>query len=157
MRRGLVVVLLLALAVSGCTRAGMEAGALALRLVLAGLVLLRPFDGVGAGSKSHAPDWDQPFDAEAADGVMNAVTERIGGCGRHPGPTGFGVVCLRAEPDGTLAEAWLSERFAGTPVGVCIVDEIRASGFKPFRGDAELVCRSFEVDGRSRHGFVSSG
>lgn len=95
-------------------------------------------DDDGGGSEA-------PFNREAAKAALASLVPSM--CKRADGPTGSGHAKITFHPSGAVEDVRLDAGpFADTPVGRCIVTQLRSLRIPKFYGGPVSVGRAFSID-----------
>lgn len=87
-----------------------------------------------------------PFDTERVGAVLEEAAQAAPRCKLPDGPTGYGRVHVRYSNSGRTDSAQVSDPFAGTEVGECLVALFAATRVPPFSGKAVIVAKNFTVE-----------
>jgi hypothetical protein len=91
---------------------------------------------------AHLP----PFDTERVGVVLEEAARTAQRCKLPDGPTGYGRVHVKFVNTGRAQAAQVSEPFAGTEVGECLVALFAGARMPPFSGKAVIVAKNFSIE-----------
>ncbi len=100
----------------------------------------RPEDDAGAPVQGTAP-----LNRGAALAALGKAAGAGPRCRRGDGPFGTGQATVTFAPSGRVSSASVSEPFAGTSAGQCVVEAFREARIPAFRGSPVTLKRSFVV------------
>jgi predicted small lipoprotein YifL len=70
---------------------------------------------------------------------MRVIKGRLAACYDEFKVPGMVTIRIVIDPSGRVADATVTNRFAGTPTGDCIAEVVRRATFGPFRGSALTI------------------
>ncbi len=85
------------------------------------------------------------FNRQAAASAFAVAASFARDCRSEGGPTGEGRVSAIVETSGTLSVVIVSDDFANTRTGECVVEKFRHVRLAPFEGAPQTVSKSFVV------------